>query len=266
MAYIKQQLSYGTAFNDGVRVGNFSGAGYSNGAIGIGLGIDYPYIIRPAAPSATALRPAAAIAGAGGLPLTAGAGVDLVTDLFPGFSAYFFGVARGLHFTGAGTGNPVTFSISGWDYWGHRVVEEVTLAAGNNEAHGSKTMIAVHTIVASGASGGGTVSIGTGNKFGFPYRVPHHNAVLVTWGGALDYQGNPLALQGDFSGADDNAPTATTGDVRGSYAPNPAVAPDGARALVIRMVLDQVDPIYHRGETIPIEKAYGNPQFATGWL
>lgn len=289
---IAPSVTQGSAFADGVRVGTVRGGPtnintgtaqnpvyvpaayptFDNGAPGIPLGIDYPYIITPLAASATNLFPAAAIAQAGPLTLTAGAGVVVDTTTFQGYTAYDLGVARTLTFTGVNTVNAVTFTISGWDLWGAKVVETTTLALGANTNNTSnKTMRWIHSIQASGPTGGGTAAIGTSNEFGLPYYVPNQSYILPVWDGVPDYKwaAGPavMQLQGVFAVGDATFPaTATTADVRGIYETNPADLPDGTKKLVIRILMPLVDPIYTRGTSVPTKNAYGVPQYNTGWL
>lgn len=263
--------SRGTGFSDGVRGGDLRAPTFDQGAPGAPYGMIFPFVITPEAPSATNLRAAAAVAGAGSLALTAGAGITLSTSTYPGYTAYEFDVARCLTFVTAGpTTSAVDMTISGWDMYGVPTVETVTVAAGAATTNGKKAFAAVHTIQASGASGGGTISIGTSSIFGLPYRMTNASFIHPSWNGVPDYTVNPagavMSFAGTFTAAVDTAPTAATGDVRGTYAPNAGVAADGAKILNVLLTLYEIDPIYHRGERVTSESVYGQTQFSTGWL
>ena len=285
------QPTYGSAMPDGVRVGSVRGGvtnintaapgspavwveapypTFDNGAPGVPLGIDYPYIAIPPAADAQALKTAAAITGAGLLLLAAGTGVVIDTTTFPGYRAYNLGVARTLEFVGNATTTAVTFTISGWDYWGARVVENVTLGTGSLTVVSKKAFRWINSINASAASGG-TVSIGTTDTFGLPYYVPDATYMLPMWSGVPDYAwDNTLSimkLAGAFvAGVTTFPATATTGDVRGTYQVDATVASDGTKAFAIRILMPLVDPIYTRGTSPQTKAAYGVPQFATGWM
>jgi len=288
---IAPSVTQGSAFADGVRVGTVRGGPtnintgtaqnpvyvpaayptFDNGAPGIPLGIDYPYIITPLAASATNLFPAAAIAQPGPLTLTAGAGVVVDTTTFQGYTAYDLGVARNISITPAATVNAITFTISGWDMYKAQIVSQITVAAGNIVVSNFSTMRWIHTIQASAATGGGTISIGTGNRFGFPYYVPNQSYILPVWNGVPDYKWaavpEVMQLQGAFIVGSATFPsTSTSIDVRGTYSPNPADLPDGTKTLAVRILMPLVDPIYTRGTSVPTKNAYGFPQYNTGWL
>lgn len=285
------QPTYGSAMPDGVRVGSVRGGvtnintaapgnpavwveapypTFDNGAPGVPLGIDYPYIAIPPAADPQALRTNTAITGAGLLLLAAGTGVVIDTTTFPGYRAYNLGVARILEFVGDTTTTAVTFTISGWDYWGAKVVENVTLGTGSLTVGSKKAFRWINSINASAASGG-SVAIGTGDTFGLPYYVPSPSYIFPIWSGVPDYLWDAdLSLMipaGAFvAGVTTFPATATTGDVRGTYQVNENVASDGAKAFAIRILMPLVDPIYTRGTSPQTKDAYGVPQFATGWM
>lgn len=263
--------SRGTGFSDGVRGGDLRAPTFDQGAPGAPYGMIFPFVIIPEAPLATNLRAAAAVAGAGSLALTAGAGVTLSTTTYTGYTSYDFDVARCVTFVTAGpTTSAVDMTISGWDMYGVPTVETVTVAAGAATTNGKKAFAAVHTIQASGASGGGTISIGTSSIFGLPYRVTNSSFIFPCWDGVPDYTVNPAGAQmsfaGTFAAAVDTAPTASTGDVRGTYFPNATAVADGSKVLNALLTLYELDPIYHRGETVTSENVYGQTQFSIGWL
>lgn len=163
----------------------------------------------PLASSATALRAAASISGAGAITLlTAG----LVFD-----------VPRNVIITSAGNDSGLTFVVTGTDEYGATVVENIT-GANAGVAAGLKAFKTIVSMTSSGASAG-NVSIGYGNVLGFP--------VFVRSAGYIEAEllNAAAATAGTLVAGVTSTPTATTGDVRGTYVPNSA--PDGTRAYVV---------------------------------
>ncbi len=179
----------------------------------------------PVATSATALRAAAAIGGAGAITL-------LTTSL---------DVPRNLIFTSVGNDSGITFTINSLDLFGNPVRETVT-GANAGVAAGVKAHYRNITVSVSGASAG-NVSIGFGNVLGLPVYLPNTAQILK------ELQDNANATAGTTVAglAIGTKSTATTADVRGTYVPNSA--PDGNRAYELILVLEDPDFI-------------GNPQFA----
>lgn len=263
--------SQGTGFPDGVRGGKLRAPSVDQGAPGAPYGMIYPWIVTPEAGSPTNLRAAGAIAAAGSLVLTAGAGVTQSSTTYTGYTSFDFDVPRALTFTTAGpTVNAVDITTSGWGWNKEPMVETVSLAAGAAVTNGKKAFSAVHSCVASGATGGGTISIGTSDILGIPYKIVNSAFLFANWDGVPDYTVDPagaiMSFGGTFTPADQSTPTATTGDVRGTYLPNPSVTPTGAIPLNVLLTLAEIDPIYHRGEDVTVENVYGKPNYSVGWV
>lgn len=179
----------------------------------------------PAASSATALRAAASVSGAGSLTLlTAGMTFDM---------------GRNVIITSAGNDSGITFAVVGTDEYGVAVAETIT-GANAGVAAGLKAFKTITTITASGASAG-NVSIGFGNVLGLPVFL--RDAVRII----KETLNAASATAGTTVAGVTSTPTATTGDVRGTYVPNSA--PDGTRAYALLLALDS--PAYR-----------GAPQFA----
>jgi len=285
-------LTQGSAFADGIRIGNVRGGQtyintgtpeepvwvpasyptFDNGAPGIPKGVDYPFVIIPSANEVSNLVADTTLINAGAIPLTAGAGVTLDTTTFPGYNAYDLGVARTLLITPNGTTADITFTISGWDMYKAPVVENCVVESGDASQTTKKAMRWIHSIQASTGSGAGTIEIGTSNIFGLPYRLLDASYILSIWNGAWDYIWYPdpgsLDTEAIILLGDSTFPaTATTGDVRGTYQFE-TVNGDGNTVLALRILNPYMDPYYliKNGLTEEPKMVYGVAQYSTGWL
>jgi hypothetical protein len=177
----------------------------------------------PVVAAAAYFRAAAAIGAGGALAL-------LQTTL---------DVPRNLTFTSSGNDTGITFTATGKDEYGNTLIETVT-GANAAAAAGKKAFKSVTTITASGASAG-TVSVGFGNVLGLPIFLRNSTYIV------REIENNAVATSGTVVAGDTATATATTGDVRGTYAPNGA--PDGTKALQLLVICP--DPGYR-----------GAPQYA----
>lgn len=157
----------------------------------------------PAALNAVGLRAAAAVAAGGAMAL-----LTTVLD-----------VPRNITIASSGVDTARVFTISSRDEYGRAVVETITgvnaATVAGKKAHKSNISVSVDAACA------GNISIGWGNVLGLPAFVVG-SAVIVK-----ELQDGAAAAAGTLVGGDTNQPTATTGDVRGTYVP--AVAPDGTK-------------------------------------
>lgn len=110
----------------------------------------------------------------------------------------------------------MTITITGVDCYGARMVEALSIAGGAppQSATGKKAFAAVTQIDITSASDatGNTLNIGTGNVLGLPFRADANCVLSPRTANAAD--------SGTFVPADTATPTATTGDVRGTYTPS----------------------------------------------
>jgi hypothetical protein len=103
-------------------------------------------------------------------------------------------------------------TIYGEDEFGNRMVEQTAAAAA---AHtGKKAFKKITRITSDTAITAATV--GTGNVFGSPVVVPSAQQILQK------FEDGVVVTNGTFVGADLGASSATSGDVRGTFAPNTA--------------------------------------------
>jgi hypothetical protein len=161
----------------------------------------------------------------GELTLTAGAGVT--NGVVKGFNCLLLDIDRAIQFTGVVGTQSIEFVIDGFDRYENKISESVTISADNNSVFSKKTFAAIYRITAMGETVG-TVSVGTTNIFGLPYKLTEQKIVKAEFGSC----NVPTYL---FMPADQNPSTLTTGDVRGKVML--PFASDGVTTLFIHMTL-----------------------------
>jgi len=192
---------------------------------GVGpLGRVYIFDIVPATLSATAVCAAQAVAAAGNATINGASASGGVATL---------DVARIISFVSSNAGDTTqTVTVTGTDYWGQTQTQRITLN-GVTTVNSTKTFKTI-TAVAVSAALAGNLSVGSGDVFGLPYKVTDGGYLLRTgWAGAV------ADNAGTFVAADAATPSATTGDVRGTFAPTGSAA-NGSRRLVIAIGLTAV--------------------------
>ena len=199
-------------------------AGWANagnpGVIGRGvgpLGRTYVFDIVPAALSATAVCAAQSVAAAGNATINgASASAGVAT----------FDYARAFSIVTSNAGNTTqTVTITGTDYYGQTQTQTLT-CNGTSTVTSTKTFKTI-TQVAVSAALTGNLSVGSADVFGLPYAVTDAGYLLRTgWNNAV------ADNAGTFVAADATTPSATTGDVRGTFLPA-STAANGVRRLVI---------------------------------
>lgn len=118
---------------------------------------------------------------------------------------------RNVRITSGGNDSGITFTVLGYDYYGYPMTATVT-GANIGVASTTKTFKWVTSVTHTG-SVAGTVTIGTGDVFGFPIRADSFGYVYIT------YAGNTVTSSTGFTAADTTNPaTSLTGAVRGTYA------------------------------------------------
>ena len=216
-----------TQFSDDLWIGVATGPQLNSyagpGAVfaGVGpLGRVYIFDIVPAALSATAVCAAQAAAAAGYLTINGASASGGVAT---------FDVARTVSVDTSNIANTTqTVTITGTDYWGQTQTEAIA-CNGTTQVNGDKAFKTITAVYVDDAITG-TIFLGNNDAFGLPYRVTDAGYLLRTgWAGAV------ADNAGTFVAADTATATATTGDVRGLYAPTTAA--DGARRLVIAIGL-----------------------------
>lgn len=211
----------------------------------------------PATASSTAIAAAQAPVAGTALTLTAGTGVTLLStavnpyptqntvaagNLVIGASPSYitFGtnqaigvydpstmLTRAVGVTSVGNDASATFTVRGYDVYGYPLTETITGASGTT-APGKKAWKFVTSVTPAGTLSGSNVSVGTLDIFGFPERLDSFPYVRATWNSAA-------VTSGGFTYAVTSTATATTGDVRGTYAPGTAA--DGVKTLSVWIAL-----------------------------
>ena len=191
---------------------------------GVGpLGRVYIFDILPVALTATAVCAAQAVAGAGNAAINGDVASNGVAT---------FDCARAFSIVSSNIADTTqTVTITGTDYWGQAQTQRLTL-------NGTTTVVSTKafktiTAVAVSAALAGNLSVGDADVFGLPYKVTDAGYLLRTgWANAV------ADNAGVFVAADVTTPSATTGDVRGTFAPTSAS--NGTRRLVIGIGLTAV--------------------------
>jgi hypothetical protein len=218
MTQISDDLWIGTA--TGPQLNSYAGPGAVFAGVGP-LGRVYIFDIVPVAKSATAVCAAQAVAAAGNATINGASATGGVAT---------FDYARTVNVDSTGAGDTTqTVTVTGTDYWGQAQTETIALN-GTTLVAGQKSFKTI-TAVAVSALLAGNLTVGNEDVFGLPYRVTDAGYLLRTgWAGAVADDA------GTFAAADTTSPaTATTNDVRGTYAPSSAA--DGSRRLVIAIGL-----------------------------
>lgn len=132
--------------------------------------------------------------------------------------------ARNVRITSGGNDSGITFTVAGYDVYGYAMTETIT-GANAGVAAGAKTFKFITGVTHTGTVAG-TVTIGTGDVYGFPIRADTLGYIDVVWNAAL------ITATTGFTAAVTTSPaTATTGDVRGTYAVQSAS--DGTKRLQV---------------------------------
>ena len=200
--------------------------GGNPGVIGRGVGpmgrTTYMDIV-PAALSATAVCAAQAVAAAGNATINGASASGGVAT---------FDYARNVSIVTSNAANTTqTVTVTGTDYYGQAQTETLT-CSGTTTVSGKKAFVTITQAAVSGAITG-TLSVGNGDSFGLPYKMTDAGYLFRTgWAnGVADNAGT-------FTAADTATPSATTGDVRGTFLPS--TASNGSRRLVIGMIMTSV--------------------------
>jgi hypothetical protein len=132
-------------------------------------------------------------------------------------------VGRNIRITSGGNDSGITFTVSGYDVYGYPMTETIT-GANAGVASGAKAFKYVSGVTHTGTVAS-TMSIGTGDVFGFPLFSNSFQDVFINWNAGII-----VASTGYLAGVSTTA-SATTGDIRGTYAVQSAS--DGSKRLVI---------------------------------
>lgn len=140
-------------------------------------------------------------------------------------------VPRNVTVTSAADETARTFTVTGVDVYGHKLVEEIA-GANAGAAVGDKAFARVSSVTVDDNTAG-AVTVGWGVKLGLPM-------FLDAAADAQRYENGAAVSNGTLTVADKSTPTASTGDVRGTWAPN--TAPNGNVGYAV--VFTSLDPSY----------------------
>lgn len=157
-------------------------------------------------------------------------------------------ISRAIRYVSGGNDSGITFTCNGYDLYGYPMSETVT-GANIGTATGTKAFKYIASITHTG-SVAGTLTIGTTDVFGLPLRSDVWGDTAILWANAWI-----TAATGYTAAVTTNPATATTGDVRGTYAVQ-GTASDGSRRLIV-----YANPII--GNISTVNGLFGVPQFTS---
>jgi hypothetical protein len=140
-------------------------------------------------------------------------------------------IGRCLRFTSVGNDSTGTAAVVGIDIYGYLVHETVTLSNATI-ATSKKALKAVISITPGGTLSGSNLSVGTSDVYGFPIAVYEaaQNTVLPPYV-FIYWNGTQITASTGYVAGVTTTPSATTGDVRGTYATQ--TASDGTKKLQV---------------------------------
>lgn len=185
------------------------------------------YSVVPLVLNATNIATAQTLAAAGALALAAGTGTTFGT--YKGVPAVKLDLARCVTLTGVGGTVAVSFTVSGYDVYGQAMTQTLTGPAGATTVTTTKAFFYVTSVVGAGATTN-TVSAGTSDVMGLPYAITAFGHL-----GSINYNNAVVTASTGFVAAVTTTASATTGDVRGTYALQSAS--DGTKRLVAWMYI-----------------------------
>lgn len=222
-----------TGFADNIHLGTASTGVGPREAGGFGFGPVarcYVYDIVPLTLNAAAYA-ASQSPAAGAIALSAGTGVT--ATVVNGVTRYVADVPRAVTISSGGVDTGITFTVNGFDVYG-KVMSETITGGSTATVTGKKAFKSIISVTHTG-SVAGTVTVGTADVFGLPVAVVNVAYIVnVKWDSTL------AANAGTFVAADATTATATTGDVRGTYA-QAGTASNGVRRLVMMLALSDLN-------------------------
>lgn len=246
---LEDDIYLGAATGTGAQTTGGGSAGFNVGAATVGIGPTGRMMVYDIVPTTISATNLCSSQSPGTAALTFFPTTGFTSTSVNGQTVYQADVPRILRFTSGGNDTGITFNVAGYDQYGQAMTENVTGASGG-VASGKKAFGFVRSITPS-ASVSSTVTVGNGDIFGLPVCVPDKTYVSsVQWN-------NTLAKDtGTLTTAVLTAATATTGDVRGTYAPQTG-ASDGVKRLVMTILLSsaQVGSAATRASALGVTQA-----------
>ncbi len=193
--------------------------------LGIGpMGRTFMWDVIPQALVANNIAASQTPAAAGALTLTAGTSVKSVTNTY-GQTVLQLDCARAVSITLVTGGTPRAYTVSGYDYYGQPMTEQITTVAAATTS-GKKAFYQILSV--TGAGGGSTtaVTVGTTDILGLPVRVVDAGYLV-----GLGWANASTRATVTFAQADTATATNITGDVRGTVVPSSST--NGTSRLVV---------------------------------
>ena len=140
-------------------------------------------------------------------------------------------LGRAVSITAASGATYTTASVNGYDIYGYPVSENITITAGS-AVNGKKAFKYIKSVVLSGGTADTThaYSVGTADVFGLPLRSDTFGDIIVNNASSL-VATTLITAATNYLPADRTTPSATTADVRGTFA---ATSSSGANKLIVR--------------------------------
>ena len=141
-------------------------------------------------------------------------------------SVWALDVPRNITATSTTAVADTVFTITGYDVYKQKMVEQFTIAAAGSAAAGKKAFAYIYSIAiySAGDITTDTVTVGWGDVLGLPYAITAKSDVMQAWFNDVYETTAPTTVAGVTSTA-----TATTGDVRGTIDLNSAL--DGSTVV-----------------------------------
>jgi hypothetical protein len=138
-------------------------------------------------------------------------------------------IGRAVSITSGAVTTAPLFTVSGYDIYGYPMTETIQSAA--TTVNGKKAFKFITSVVPATADGANTYSVGTTDIIGLPIRSDNFADVTLAYSASLNPV--PISAATGYTAAVTTLATATTGDVRGTYALQ-VVASSGANRLYAR--------------------------------
>jgi len=161
-------------------------------------------------------------------------------------------LGRAVSITAAASASYATATFNGYDVYGYPMSEAITITAGS-AVNGKKAFKYIKSVVLSGGTADTThaYSVGTADVFGLPLRSDTFGDIIVNSASSL-VASTLITAATNYLPADRTTPSATTADVRGTFA---ATSSSGANKITIRQ-----SPQSYMTAT-PITGLYGLTQY-----
>jgi hypothetical protein len=190
------------------------------------LGRIYHQNIVPLTAQANNIATSQYTTGSTALTLTAGTGVTAgAAPDGSGSTVLQFDVPRCVSLASTGNMSANNFTVVGFDKYGQKMTQ--TLAGPNNNTVNTKKAFAsVLSVTPSATDGANNVTVGSSDIFGLDFACADAGYIAPHWANSFSIDAGTL-VEADTT----NPATASTGDVRGTYAPTSAS--NGTKRLVI---------------------------------